>query len=107
MSTFTPSTVPGCRTPHFFLSDGRSLYDAMGPEYTMLRLDGSLDLAPFQKAAAAKNVPLEILDVDPTDAGSAYDRKLVLSRPEQHIAWRGNAPPSDPENLVALIRGAA
>ena len=32
MGEFTPSTVPGCRAPHFWLSDGRSLYDAFGPD---------------------------------------------------------------------------
>src|SRR5579864_6619654 len=26
MDRYTPSTVPGCRTPHLWLSDGRSLY---------------------------------------------------------------------------------
>jgi hypothetical protein len=35
MGSFTPSTVPGCRAPHFWLADGRSLYDAFGPGYTL------------------------------------------------------------------------
>jgi hypothetical protein len=39
MGSFTPSTVPGCRAPHFWLADGRSLYDALRPGYTLLRLD--------------------------------------------------------------------
>ena len=30
MANFTPSTVPGCRVPHLWLRDGRSLYDALG-----------------------------------------------------------------------------
>ena len=30
MGAFTPSTVPGCRLPHVWLADGRSLYDALG-----------------------------------------------------------------------------
>jgi 2-polyprenyl-6-methoxyphenol hydroxylase-like FAD-dependent oxidoreductase len=30
MSLYTASTVPGCRTPHFWCADGSSLYDAMG-----------------------------------------------------------------------------
>src|ERR1700710_1442000 len=36
MDGYTPSTVPGCRTPHIRCGDGRSLYDAMGPEFTLL-----------------------------------------------------------------------
>src|SRR5256885_2506107 len=39
MSSYTPSTVPGCRTPHFWCEDGSSLYDAMGSEFTLLRFD--------------------------------------------------------------------
>ena len=42
MYDFTPSTVPGCRVPHVWLRDGRSLYDAMGPWFTVLRLDRSV-----------------------------------------------------------------
>ena len=30
MYDFSQSTVPGCRTPHLWLRDGRSLFDAMG-----------------------------------------------------------------------------
>src|SRR5205814_574616 len=37
IGSFTPSSVPGCRVPHLWLDDGRSLYDALGPEYTLLR----------------------------------------------------------------------
>ena len=39
MGTFTATTVPGCRVPHVWLEGGRSLYDAVGPDYTLLRLD--------------------------------------------------------------------
>ncbi|RIK41097.1 MAG: monooxygenase [Chloroflexi bacterium] len=106
MGTFTPSTVPGCRTPHFWLSDGRSLYDVLGPEYTLLRFDPSADIAPLLAAAAARSVPLDVLDVDAADAGDAYETALVLSRPDQHVAWRGNALPADPAQLVERIRGA-
>jgi hypothetical protein len=40
-----------------------------------------------------------------TDAGDVYSRKLVLSRPDQHVAWRGDALPADP--LVLIDRGSA
>ena len=44
MDQFTPSTVPGCRTPHIWLRDGRSLYDAMGRGFFLLRFDRSVDV---------------------------------------------------------------
>ena len=47
-------------------------------------------------AAAKRGVPLAVLDVDVDEAASLYAHKLVLSRPDQHVAWRGNAQPDDP-----------
>src|SRR3954452_22541622 len=44
MDGYTPSTVPGCRTPHLFCEDGSSLYDAMGPEFTLVRRDPAVDV---------------------------------------------------------------
>ena len=106
MSEFTPSTVPGCRTPHLWLGNGRSLYDAMGPEYTLLRLDRTIDTGPLQCSATAQGVPLSVLDLEGDEASALYDRKLVLSRPDQHVAWRGDALPDDLDGLVNLIRGS-
>jgi hypothetical protein len=31
----------------------------------------------------------------------------VLSRPDQHVAWRGDSQPDDPLALIDRIRGAA
>lgn len=107
MDRFTPSTVPGCRTPHLWLGDGRSLYDALGPDFTLLRFDRAADADPLARAAAAQGVPLTVLDVAAADAAALYPEKLVLVRPDQHVAWRGNAPPGDAAALIARVRGAA
>ena len=106
MSTFTPSTVPGCRAPHLWLRDGRSLYDALGPEYTLMRFDPAIDVSALTNAARLRNVPLAVLDVDAPEAHGLYREKLVLSRPDQHVAWRGNTLPADALALVDRIRGA-
>ena len=106
MSSFTPSTVPGCRTPHLWLADGRSLYDALGPDYTLLRRDKDIDVTGLLAAAAARGLPLQLLDLSGEAAGELYDRGLVLSRPDQHVAWRGARLPADPDLLIDLVRGA-
>lgn len=106
MADYTPATVPGCRLPHLWLGDvrnGRSLYDALGPEYTLLRCDPNIDAAPLLQAAATHGLPLALLDV----AKEAYDNALIIARPDQHIAWRGNAMPGDPNALIRLLRGAS
>jgi len=108
MDQFTPSTVPGCRTPHLWLTDGRSLYDAMGADFTLLRFDRAAEVGGLADAAALRGVPLKVLDVTLDVAPeSPYREKLVLSRPDQHVAWRGDALPADPLGLIDRIRGAA
>ena len=107
MYEFTPSTVPGCRTPHLWLRDGRSLYDALGPGFTLLRFDRSVSVDALCGAAAKRGVPLTVLDVESDDAASLYRHKLVLSRPDQHVAWRGDAQPDDAMALIDRVRGAA
>ena len=102
---FTPSTVPGCRTPHIWLGEGRSLYDAMGPDFTLMRFDRTVEVQDLLDSANARGVPLTLLDVSAKEP--VYEQKLVLSRPDQHVAWRGNAPPADPIALIDRVRGAA
>lgn len=109
MGDFTASTVPGCRTPHIWLDDGRSLYDAHGPGYTLLRGDPAIDVSALEAAMAAKGVPFDVLDLDigpDSESAVVYDRKLILSRPDRHIAWRGDALLIDPVMLVDTVSGA-
>jgi len=104
---FSQSTVPGCRTPHLWLRDGRSLYDALGSGFTLLRFDPAVEVDGLMAVAAHRGVPLDILDVDANEAPSLYRCKLVLSRPDQHVAWRGDAAPANPTRLIDRIRGAS
>jgi 2-polyprenyl-6-methoxyphenol hydroxylase-like FAD-dependent oxidoreductase len=106
MDGYTPSTVPGCRTPHLWCDDGRSLYDAMGSEFTLLRFDRSAEVASLQTAAQRRGVPLAMLDVEAAAARGLYHHRLLLSRPDQHVAWRGDAVPSDALELIDRVRGA-
>jgi 2-polyprenyl-6-methoxyphenol hydroxylase-like FAD-dependent oxidoreductase len=106
MSSYTPSTVPGCRTQHLWCADGASLYDAMGPEFTLLRFDPAIDVVPLVFAASERKLPLKMLDVvAPVEVAQAG--ALVLSRPDQHVAWRGHCAPADPLDLIDRIRGAS
>ena len=107
MGTFTSTTVPGCRAPHLWIEGRRSLYDAMGPDYTLLRLDPTVRINGIVAAAAQRGLPLAVLDVKSREVSEFYRHKLVLVRPDQHVAWRGDAEPADPLDLIDLVRGAA
>jgi 2-polyprenyl-6-methoxyphenol hydroxylase-like FAD-dependent oxidoreductase len=106
MHDFTSSTVPGCRAPHLWLAGGRSLYDALGPGYTLIRFEPTVQVSGIIKAAACRGVPLAVLDVSDRDARALYGRNLVLVRPDQHVAWRGNEEPPAPMELIDVVCGA-
>jgi hypothetical protein len=106
MGSYTPSTVPGCRAPHLWLEGRRSLYDALGPGYTLLRVDPNVDVSAIVEVSARRRVPLAVIDLEGADARDAYRHKLVLVRPDQHVAWRADAAPADPLALIDRIRGA-
>lgn len=105
MHDYSPSTVPGCRLPHLWLPDGRSLYDLSGREFTLLRLDPSVDVAPFLEAASARRLPLDLLDIDLGGIPSPYRHPLCIARPDFHVGWRGNQTPAQPEHVLAKLSG--
>ena len=96
----------GCRTPHLWLRDERSLYDAVGPEFTLLRSDPAVDIDGLVTAARQRGVPLAVLDLDADESATLYPHKLLVSRPDQHVAWRGDELPNDPVGLIDRLRGA-
>ena len=106
MGTFTASTVPGCRAPHLWLADGRSLYDAFGPGYTLLRFDSAVDVARFLAAAEERRVPLALVDIEGVRVPPEYRHALVLCRSDQHVAWRGDRVPDAPGRVIDILRGA-
>jgi 2-polyprenyl-6-methoxyphenol hydroxylase-like FAD-dependent oxidoreductase len=103
MADFTPSSTPGCRLPFAKLSDGRPVYDALGPGYTLVRYDSDVAVAPLTDAMRANGVPFNIVDVP--QAQPPGDHKLILTRTDQHVAWRGDAIPDNPAHLVGKLLG--
>ena len=83
-----------------------SIFDRFGWGFTLLRLGPrppSVDR--LMAAFAARGVPVTTLDVAGTAARDLYDRDLAIVRPDQHVAWRGNADPADADRIVAQIVG--
>ncbi|GAB4079225.1 NAD(P)-binding protein [Modestobacter muralis] len=107
LTTYTPSAHPGARLPHAWLPDGRSLYDLLGEGFTLLRLGPTAATGTAQAAAAARGLPLRVLDLaDQAGLRALMDADLVLVRPDQHVAWRGDRLP-DAADLLDRVTGAA
>jgi 2-polyprenyl-6-methoxyphenol hydroxylase-like FAD-dependent oxidoreductase len=106
MGSWTPSTAPGCRMPHFWLAPGRSVYDALGADYTLVRFRAETDVAPLTDAAAAQGLPLKLLDVAAPDGMDVFRHALLIVRHDQMIAGRGDTAPADAAKLIGKLRGA-
>jgi 2-polyprenyl-6-methoxyphenol hydroxylase-like FAD-dependent oxidoreductase len=104
---YEPTTRPGSRAPHAWLPDGRSTLDLFGDGFTLLRLSAAADTEGLERAAAAGGVPLDVVTVSDSAVTELYGRRLVLVRPDGHVAWRGDAAPSDPGAILDQVRGAA
>jgi hypothetical protein len=101
--TYTPLDRPGARAPHFWLAPGRAAYDAFGKGFTLIDF-GTPDAAgALDNAAQTRRVPLKTLRLKPPD--NLYRSKLVLVRPDHHIAWHGDAA-ADPLAVIDRVRGA-
>lgn len=101
---YVPSTWPGSRAPHVWLSPGTSLLDHFGRGFVLVRSGPSGPVDALLQAAEAIGTPLEI--VDAPEAASCYERPLVLVRPDGHVAWRGYDVPDHPRELLDRVRGA-
>lgn len=105
MATFTPSTVPGCRLPHVWLGDGRSIYDVLGSDYTLLRSNPALDVTELVDAAMAEGFPLTVVDVVAPQDSALCKYPLLMVRPDRHVAWRGVELDLRPSEMIAKLRG--
>ena len=102
---YMPTASPGSRFPHVWLKDGTALQDIIGRGYTLLKF-GAADTSGIEDAFNARGVPLEIINLDEPAAYRIAARRLVLLRPDLHVAWRGDAPPQDPAATVAIVTGS-
>ena len=80
---YVPSAHPGCLAPHAWLADGSSLYDHFGAGFTLLITDDS--------AAPSSNTRLPLKVLREPSVRDLYQARYALIRPDQHVAWRGDA----------------
>lgn len=103
---YQPTACPGGRAPHAWLNDGTSLFDRFGFEFTLLDFTGAAGRgSALVEAAAARELPLTYLPLPDPALRDLYEAGLVLIRPDQTVAWRGDVA-EGPEGIVDTVRGA-
>lgn len=105
---YNPTSHPGARAPHAWLPDGRSTLDLFGRGFVLLRFDRESRpaAAALEASAGRRGVPLETVPIPDPEIARLYERKMVLVRPDGHVAWRGDDLPDDPDRLLHTVRGA-
>jgi FAD-dependent monooxygenase len=102
---YVPTTAPGSRAPHVALPDGTSILSRFSRGLTLVD-HGAPDARRILDAAAALGVPVSHLALSPSaPSAPVYERRLVLVRPDGHVAWRGDDAPADCPALLARVTG--
>ncbi|MET0525770.1 MAG: hypothetical protein ABWZ91_13270, partial [Nocardioides sp.] len=105
--TYAPSAKPGHRLPHVWMHDGSSLYDLLGDGLTLLAAPSmSAEVELMSQAAAAGGVPFRVVELSSPALRVKCGASLVLVRPDQHVAWRGNQV-EDATTVLAVATGHA
>lgn len=102
---YVPTTFPGARAPHIWLSTDLSIIDLFGDGFVLLRFD-DIDTRPMEDAARARQVPLNVHYIASPDAARLYEKRLVLVRPDGHVGWRGDVLPANCLDVIDTVRGA-
>jgi 2-polyprenyl-6-methoxyphenol hydroxylase-like FAD-dependent oxidoreductase len=103
---YVPAATPGCRAPHVWLAPDRSTLDLFGKGFALLGFGAdAADVETVMAAAGARGVPLTFTAIEHAEAARLYGRKLVLVRPDGHVAWRADRAPADPLAVIDRIRG--
>ena len=93
-SRYMPTTFPGVRAPHVFLTDGTPIFDLYGKYHTLVEFNDHIDRASglIVEAAEEISVPLKHLILTGEDnARRIWQKPLVLIRPDGHVSWRGDS----------------
>ena len=96
----------GHHLPPQLLSSGRSVFEELGPGFTLLAFNGDEStIAAFEAAARALRVPLKIVR-DAYDGGrTAYEAKLILVRPDRYVVWTAGQAPADAAAILSKAVG--
>jgi 2-polyprenyl-6-methoxyphenol hydroxylase-like FAD-dependent oxidoreductase len=108
-----PSTWPGSRAPHVWLGAdqsvrGRSTLDWFGRGFVLLVRDSDCVAMTTELTTALRTraVPYELIVMHNDKLARIYETKLVLVRPDGHVAWRGDRAPPQADAVVATAIGA-
>jgi 4-hydroxyisophthalate hydroxylase len=74
------------------LSNGQNVYDVLAGDFTLLAFGAdTAHVALFEAAAERRTIPLRVIRDDAGGERGRLNAKLTLVRPDQYVAWSGDA----------------
>ena len=102
---FIPSFRPGNRLPHIWVKPDRSTLDEVGIGLSLFSFGVEFAKIPWLQAAKDFNVKLDFISIKNTEVEEQFGQVLLLVRPDQHIAWRGQNTPIDVQTIFSQVLG--
>lgn len=104
---YVPTGSPGGRAPNVWLEPEHSLFDIFGPGFTLLSFGDrdADDGNSLEEAARVRNIPFTVRRISPSPGRDLYAADYALIRPDIHVAWRGDALPSEGDALWDVLLG--
>ena len=103
---YVQTARPGARAPHVWIGENKSTLDLFGRGFVLLKLGSAPpSSANIERAAEERGMPLAVHAIVDEKVFAAYERRLVLVRPDGHVAWRAEAEPTDAGALIDTVRG--
>jgi len=72
----------------------------------VVRFDRRVDVTDFLDEAAARRLPVVLVDADAPPDAVAFSHPLLIVRADQHVAWRGDRLTAV-DVLIDRLRGVA
>jgi hypothetical protein len=81
------------------------VFEELGEGFTLLAFGAAEpDIAAFEAAAKARQIPLKVLRDSYAEGRMAYEARLILVRPDAFVAFAGDA--AQAEAILATVVGA-
>jgi FAD-dependent monooxygenase len=102
---FIPTARPGHRAPNVVLGEHGTLFDQFGSGFTLVdAVDDNEQSSRLLADAARVGLPIRHLPLSDPALAELYQHRLVLVRPDLHIAWSGTDV-TDSAEIIDYIRG--
>ncbi|PQO22315.1 monooxygenase [Rhodobacteraceae bacterium WD3A24] len=101
--SYTFAVRTGHHLPPQTLSDGRNVFEALEPGFTLIALDAPEGaVTRFERAADIEGIPLSVIRDSRAEGRAEWGAELILVRPDEFVAWTGDAP----DDATAILRHA-